>query len=344
MSNPVISIITPSFNRSEIIHETAKSVFNQTYPHWEWMIVDDGSTDNTWDLLKGYAAKDPRVKIFKRNRDPKGAAACRNIAIEKSSGDYLIFLDTDDILASFCLEQRINAFKEDPSNDFILFPMLLFKDIPGDTNILWNVENGMDDLLRIIYGDPVCPGSGTLWKKKTFIEIGMWNESILLWQDIELHIRALLQNVKFQKRLDLKPDFFIRTSDISLSRTGYNTLPKISSRMKVLSSGLEMAEREKKLEKYKIGFKNMARNIYLSMIYAHKVPFSYIRSIENLAKSFGLFTTHDHLLLRTYFLMYWTKLYKLTFIKKVLEKKVREIAPAPEFQLNKHMYTNKIEF
>ena len=344
MSNPIISIITPSFNRAEIIHETAESVFNQTYPYWEWVIVDDGSSDNSWEILQAYASKDPRVKIFKRDRDPKGAAACRNIAIEKSSGDYLIFLDTDDILASFCLEQRINAFKEDPSNDFILFPMLLFKDIPGDTNILWNVDNGMDDLLRIIYGDPVCPGSGTLWKKNTFVEIGMWNENILLWQDIELHIRALMQNVKFRKRLDLKPDFFIRTSDISLSRTGYNTLPKISSRMKVLSSGLEMAKRENKLEKYKVGFKNMARNIYLSMIYSHKVPFSYIRNIENLAKSFGLFTTHDNLLLRTYFLMYWTKLYKLNFIKKMLEKKVREIAPSPEFQLNKHLYTNKIEF
>ena len=344
MNKKIVSIITPSYNRAALITETAESVFNQTYPYWEWVIVDDGSSDNSWEILQSYASKDPRVKIFKRDRDPKGAAACRNIAIEKSSGDYLIFLDTDDILASFCLEQRINAFKEDPSHDFILFPMLLFKDIPGDTNILWNVDNGMDDLLRIIYGDPVCPGSGTLWKKNTFVEIGMWNENILLWQDIELHIRALLQNVKFRKRLDLKPDFFIRTSDISLSRTGYNTLPKISSRMKVLSSGLEMAKRENKLEKYKVGFKNMARNIYLSMIYAHKVPFSYIRNIENLAKSFGLFTIHDNLLLRTYFLMYWTKLYKLNFIKKMLEKKVREIAPSPEFQLNKHLYTNKIEF
>src|SRR5690606_9715549 len=228
--------------------------------------------------------------------------------------------------------------------DFIFFPMLLFKDHPGDNNILWNVDNGMDDLLRIIYGDTVCPGSGTLWKKKVFVEIGMWNESIHLWQDIELHIRAIMQNVKFVKRLDLKPDFFIRTSDISLSRTGYNTLPKISSRIKVLSSGLEIAQRERKLEKYKIGFKNMASNIYVSMSYAHKIPFSYIRKIENLAKTFDLFTTRDHLLLRTYFLMYRTKLYKLAFIKRMLEKKVRAIAPAPEFHLNKHSYTNKIEF
>ena len=125
MSNPLISIITPSFNRSEIIHETAESVFNQTYPHWEWIIVDDGSTDNSWEILQGYASIDPRVRIYKRDRDPKGGAACRNIAVEKCSGDYLVFLDTDDILASFCLEQRVSAFMEDPTRDFILFPMLL---------------------------------------------------------------------------------------------------------------------------------------------------------------------------------------------------------------------------
>src|SRR5579875_652313 len=102
----VVSIITPSFNRADIVGETAASIFNQTYPHWEWVIVDDGSTDNSWEVLQQLAAKDERVKIFRRNREPKGACACRNIAIENCSGEYLIFLDTDDLLASFCLEQR----------------------------------------------------------------------------------------------------------------------------------------------------------------------------------------------------------------------------------------------
>ncbi len=173
MSNPLISIITPSFNRSEIIHETAESVFNQTYPHWEWIIVDDGSTDNSWEILQGYASIDPRVRIYKRDRDPKGAAACRNIAVEKCSGDYLVFLDTDDILASFCLEQRVSAFMEDPTRDFYFIPKLLFKNTPGDTNILWNVEKRMDDLLRIIYGESILPPEVEPYgKKKTFVEIG----------------------------------------------------------------------------------------------------------------------------------------------------------------------------
>ncbi|HEY9364232.1 MAG TPA: glycosyltransferase family A protein, partial [Chitinophagaceae bacterium] len=126
MNNPVVSIITPSFNRADIIHETAASIFNQTYPFWEWIITDDGSTDNSWEVLNEFAAKDNRVKIYKREKELKGACACRNISVEKSGGDYLIFLDTDDLLASFCLEQRVKAMQEDSKCDFIIFPMLLF--------------------------------------------------------------------------------------------------------------------------------------------------------------------------------------------------------------------------
>ena len=111
-----ISIITPSFNRADIIHETAQSIFNQTYPYWEWVIVDDGSTDNSWEVINEFAAKDPRVKIYKRDREPKGACSCRNIAIERSTGSYLLFLDSDDLLASFCLEQRINAAHRYPES------------------------------------------------------------------------------------------------------------------------------------------------------------------------------------------------------------------------------------
>src|SRR4051812_28957052 len=108
-----------------MVGETAASIFAQTYPNWEWMIVDDGSTDNSWEVLQGFAANDSRVRIFQRDREPKGACTCRNIAVEKATGDYVIFLDTDDLLATFCLEQRVKAMDEHPDCDFVIFPMLL---------------------------------------------------------------------------------------------------------------------------------------------------------------------------------------------------------------------------
>ena len=164
--NQVVSIITPSFNRGYIVEETAASILAQTYPHWEWIIVDDGSTDDSWEVLSKIAAKDQRIKLFKRDRGPKGACACRNIAVEKSTGTYVMFLDTDDVLASFCLEQRVAAMQQHADCDFVIFPMLMFEKNLDDLNVLWNVDNERDDISRILTGDAVCQGTGTSLEKK----------------------------------------------------------------------------------------------------------------------------------------------------------------------------------
>ena len=68
--NDKVAIITPSFNRGYIIGETAESVFAQSHENWEWIIVDDGSTDYSWDLIQSYARRDSRVKAIQRDRIP----------------------------------------------------------------------------------------------------------------------------------------------------------------------------------------------------------------------------------------------------------------------------------
>ena len=85
--NDKVAIITPSFNRGYIIGETAESVFAQSHENWEWIIVDDGSTDDSWDLIQSYARRDSRVKAIQRDRGPKGACTCRNIAIAHTDAD-----------------------------------------------------------------------------------------------------------------------------------------------------------------------------------------------------------------------------------------------------------------
>ncbi|MDT0649587.1 glycosyltransferase family 2 protein [Autumnicola edwardsiae] len=96
---PTISVIIPTYNRAHIINETLDSVLDQTYANWECLIIDDGSGDNTKDVIKKYL-RDERFKYFKRpDGREKGACTCRNIGIEKSSGDYIQFLDSDDKLS-----------------------------------------------------------------------------------------------------------------------------------------------------------------------------------------------------------------------------------------------------
>ena len=227
----MVSIITPSFNSAPYIDETYRSVLGQTDPDWEWIIVDDGSTDDTEKIALQFAASDSRIRFFKRTEMPKGATTCRNQGVRLCQGDYLIFLDTDDVLASFCIEQRANQFQLHPENDFLVFQMMLFNEQIDDLKLLWNLEDGRDDLERAIRLNPVMAGSSTIWKKESFMKVGMWDEKILINQDIELHIRALTSGMKYVLLLQLPPDLFVRNNQQSISRAKKKSIEKQRSRV-----------------------------------------------------------------------------------------------------------------
>ena len=338
----IVSIITPSFNRADIVHETAASIFSQTYPHWEWMIVDDGSTDNSWEILQEFAKKDKRVKLLRRTREPKGACTCRNIAVEHSTGKYLIFLDTDDILASFCLEQRVQAMKQEPSCDFIIFPMLLFKNKPEDLKLLWNIDKDEDDLNRILKGDPICQGTGTLWKKTSFQQVGMWKEELKLWQDIELHIRSILWPLKYTKRMDLRPDVFLRISDVSLSRTGYSSLPKLRSRKTVFKYSCDKIIERGFLSKYKEGLRVMGFDLINSAISSRY--FNESEEMIQYCASKNIFSKKELTQLKRFQLLFRIRLYKIPSLFRVLREKHYQLLPSFEVSVNKIKWENPIEF
>ncbi|HTN46487.1 MAG TPA: glycosyltransferase family 2 protein [Flavipsychrobacter sp.] len=336
----VVSIITPSFNRADIVHETAESIFKQTYPHWEWMIVDDGSTDNSWELLEQYAAKDSRVRIYKRDRDPKGACVCRNIAVQRSTGDYVMFLDTDDVLASFCLEQRVKAIQENPDCDFVIFPMLMFKQKPDDMKLLWNIDNGKDDIARILTGDAICQGTGTLWKKRSFIDIGMWDEELLLWQDIELHLRSLLGGMHYKKRLDLLPDVFLRISEVSLSRTGFHSLPKFISRLRVFNLTASEMHRQGKIAAYREEMRSMFADIFANAAYSNY--FEQASEMLDMQQQWQLFSVSEQRWFRNFLFTRKHKLYKIPMIEQYVTARMKKDIGREEGTLNKVIYKTEV--
>lgn len=92
----LVSIITPVYNSGKFLEKTAETVFNQTYKNWEWILVDDCSTDNSWTILSWLHKKDSRVRIFK-NEENLNSGKTRNYAIEKANGIFIAFLDSDDL-------------------------------------------------------------------------------------------------------------------------------------------------------------------------------------------------------------------------------------------------------
>lgn len=132
----LISIITPLYNSDKYIEACIISVINQTYKNWEMLIIDDASIDNSRIIIKKYMLIDKRIKPILLNKNI-GAAQARNTAINKSNGEYIAFLDSDDIWMPRKLDIQLKYMKE---NNFDF------------TFTSYNVisENGMNIVARIL--------------------------------------------------------------------------------------------------------------------------------------------------------------------------------------------------
>jgi len=203
--SPIISIITPLYNNEKYVSETIESVLNQTYVDWEMVIVDDGSTDSSCNIVKNYAAKDSRIKLYHRERLPKGGSVCRNIGIEKSIGRYIIFLDADDLLYPSCLENRIKIIESNKELDFAVFQMDAFSPAGKieDRLLTHHSDNYLYSFLsHNLPWQTTCP----IWNSKFLKEVlAGFDERFLRLQDPEFHTRALLaDNVRFEVYADIK--------------------------------------------------------------------------------------------------------------------------------------------
>ena len=106
-----VSIITPSYNTSKFIEATIKSVLNQDFESWEMIIVDDNSGDGSPEIIKRFTAEDSRI-ILIENKDNGGAAISRNLAIQRSKGRFIAFLDSDDLWLPNKLSMQVNFMLE----------------------------------------------------------------------------------------------------------------------------------------------------------------------------------------------------------------------------------------
>ena len=145
MENELVSIIMPSWNTGNFIAESIQSVINQTYKNWELIIVDDCSTDNTDEVVSFY--KDQRIKYLKNEKN-SGAAITRNKALREAQGEWIAFLDSDDLWAPEKLEHQINFMKNNGYN-------LSFT--KGVSNILGTSFNLSLYIMLIKFSKPIVP-------------------------------------------------------------------------------------------------------------------------------------------------------------------------------------------
>ncbi|MEI7982309.1 MAG: glycosyltransferase family 2 protein [Bacteroidota bacterium] len=231
---PYISVIIPNYNRGDLLEETLESLVNQDYQQWEGIVVDDGSTDDSEKITNGFIQKDSRFRFFKRDRNPAGAPVCRNIGISRSKGNYLIFLDSDDLLRPFALSQRAERILQEPQYDFWVFPMLLFRNDYRDARILWNIDNGKEDLHRFLVLDAPWQTSGPVWRKEAVMKIGGFTEGLACWQDVDFHLKAIIAGLKGAKFYNDSPDVLYRQHETnSISQGEISSPAKLKSRREI---------------------------------------------------------------------------------------------------------------
>ena|GEM_PF-813833 len=112
---PTVSIITPLYNKAAYITDTIESVLSQTYSDWEMLVVDNGSTDSSWE--KAQAFQDFRIRLLQSPKQGPGAA--RNYGLTHARGEWIQFLDADDLLECDYLEQQLTAANENPEAEII---------------------------------------------------------------------------------------------------------------------------------------------------------------------------------------------------------------------------------
>lgn len=236
---PLVSIIIPHFNRSRLLVETLASVYKQTHSDWEVIIVDDGSRDEELSEVERLA--DDRVRVLIRTDGEKGPSRCRNLGSQAAKGTYLLFLDSDDLLAPWCLESRLQLLRNANDVDAVVLPVAIFCSTPGDTLKYWNDLKGEDDITRFVVSDPVWHTSSPMWRKASFQNVGGFNEKVMYGDDSELHLRSLFKKIHFRKCYQELPDAFVRRADQERI-TGRISQTLIASRRTRLAVGSDLIE------------------------------------------------------------------------------------------------------
>lgn len=189
-----------TYNRGHLIKESLESIQNQTFSNWECLIIDDGSEDNTANLVDKYTSKDSRFTYLPRSQDyKKGLPGCRNQGLDLAKGEFIVFFDDDDIVHPENLQACYNLLK---GNDF---QFCRYEKKP-----FWKTTDEIDfkpikdpkfkifkcsDLDKMIIGRIPFASCCVLWDKKCFENI-RFNENLMYAEEWECYSRILSTGYK----------------------------------------------------------------------------------------------------------------------------------------------------
>lgn len=194
--NPLVSILIPVYNKAEFVQETLDSALNQTYSNTEIVLVNDGSTDGSLEILQHYTDLYPD-KITLINSPNRGVSAATNLCLHHAKGEYIQFLDADDIISSDKIEKQVQLLYGKSKGAIATCEWVNFSnDLHQFTQVYYGVfrdfESGLELLLRFWNHQEMMAISSFLPHRSLINKAGSWDENLTINQDGEFFARVLL--------------------------------------------------------------------------------------------------------------------------------------------------------
>ena len=244
--NPLVSVIIPAYNAEKFICDALDSVLAQTYSNLEIILVDDGSIDNTKDLVLTYGNK----VLYSYQSNSGGCSKPRNEGIKRSRGQLICVFDADDIMLPHRVEDQVRCLREYPAVGMVISDYQNFDDVTVETTTHFETCEKLKTLLRradlpevlllnpdlstsLMLAENFLSAGGPMYRREVFDSVGGYDENLNASEDFEFHYRVasasvigVLNKVGFRRRLH----------DSNMTRNSENILHfKIASRQKLLA-------------------------------------------------------------------------------------------------------------
>ena len=186
--SPRVTVVTPAYNVAKYVGETVDSVLRQTFRDFEYLVVDDGSEDNSVDIVKAHAGDDPRFRLVAREH--RGLSAARNAGIREAKGEYIAFLDGDDRWHPRFLERQLRLIQSLPPDVGVVFCRSRLV-LENGTLVFFQWQRvgryDFDDFL--VNSNPARNGSSLLIRKSCFADVGGFDEELHHLEDLDMWLR-----------------------------------------------------------------------------------------------------------------------------------------------------------
>lgn len=244
---PLVSVVMPAYNSEKYIAEAIESILNQTYKNFEFIIVNDGSTDNTLKIIKKYAKKDKRIKVI-NNKENLKICKSLNRGITSSKGKYIARVDSDDISLPERFEEQVDFLEKNKEAGVVGADMQIFNGLTKENISIRKYEKTDEKLRKTIFFYSPFAHPAVMIRKRVLEDLGQYNEEYHDCEDLELWFR-IGSKYKFANINKILIKYRFHPNSITIKKM---------RRMETLSNKLRWKNR--KNPSYHFGFKAFIYN------------------------------------------------------------------------------------